>query len=369
MSVLDDTNCPARIQFRALGPQVAAAAQLYVRDAGGNCIPRGSAGSATYRLGAEVPPSTFLAAVEVDGETRGGFTEVLLQWEDGARQARGLRPDGQAQYGWPMPAADGAIRLLPSQTDADLLWWFSDSTCTAPAAESLASSCTAAGPTALAYFQDAATCEDRIQAFPVGGRLTQAYQFGGTCQPAIAPGIAFWQVGGELPAASFPTLSSQAVTDRISPQHFSAGTDWSWRGGWSLPQALDHDSGVAVRPLLAADGQERWLPFPTAASGSATQGTWSDWYFIDPACALRVHSVNVPATCTVTSPYIAITSADACGPTAYRIFALGPQVTGTIYRRTGPTGSCSALGSSGRYHQLGAEVPAASFAPVIRELR
>lgn len=363
--LLDGAACPSRCHIWTIGALRPASSPTYYRDSVGACVSLVPSMD-TYYLVAEVPPTQFVAAVQADGETRSGVTEVFRSGEDGSRQALGLRVVGSSQYGWPLPASDGVARLLPTEA-ANLGTWTgflsADAVCSEPAVVS-GGDCSDGGPTTLVRQVLPQTGQWGYAVHAVGARLATLYQgwSSSTCQAIVTPYFTGFRLGAELPPAQFREVTAVPVSGRLVRQASAVGDGWVWKIG----SAIDTTLGLEVHAQLDPEGVERWIPWPVAYQRQP-QRDWEYWYFTDAACLERLVEVWSPDKPPKGAIYFEESSAPPTTVTAIR--TLGPAFTGSASWRRGPAGACGPALNSTRLYLPGPVVPGATFAPVGRERR
>jgi hypothetical protein len=363
----DRTSCPGRSRRWRLGSALPPTTAIY-RRYGSTCTADVQGSMQFYPRVQEADYTTFVKAKQGDGETRSGFTEVRLVADDGAVQVLGFRVNGSGPIVQPKVAADGVWRLLSvDPSDATIPWWpaYSDSTCTIPAAVG-GGSCPTVGPYALTSRASPSGCGMVNEAFAVGARVDALHdRTWSTCEP-VGDRLTGFAVGAEIPASTFPATPPVATSGRLVRPTFALGDGWLWLDG----KVVDTSLGVTLIPGRAADGTERWLP-DWSHLGSLYTG--STQRFSDAACTIPVASPPAGG-CEASTWYVAeSTGGTFCSgrpSSTTRIFSHGARHTGPTWERIWfPAEACSPSASTANVYEVGPEIPAATFAPVVVERR
>jgi hypothetical protein len=273
--------------------------------------------SAVFRVGEELPPTTFVKAERVVAPTSAASASVqlvLLAGEDGARD----------RWGWRLasPSADCSVEQL-----ADDRWhcvpplapindgWFAEATCTQP----VASFDPACGSPAHIRQILPGMCAPRARVLDLGATVPAPYSRGAMAScgnSLVVLGIESHALGPPLPDDRFPTMDivGEPTMQRLQRRKQVApdGTSVTW--GW-----FDRQRNEPCSPLLF---QGKRLCVPSSQS-------FADWY-ADAGCKTplwRSSSTSCPDRFVVGNDY------SVC-PQRRILFAVGARHDGPAFRLT-----------------------------------
>lgn len=283
--IVPDDTCTAETRIFELGDQVV---PVYTRDGAGGCVVDPTS-SPTYRLGAEVPPTTFVGATEQpDGN------QLWLAADDGAR-IPWAGWDGTRAVA-PTHMSDGLFRWAPwIVAYAGLFNTFADAQCTQPAADYLTYIGYCPIDAVLAFTDD--ICGGTSATFSaVGDPIAAPYHATDTAcvqSPVPFADVATLAIGAPIPDDDWPVVDETVIGDGAIGVHYAvlAGMAIGQTGvniqfGGHGPPArdyfVDQHTGEPCYPATTTDGVTRCVPYYSGSSG----------YHLDAACTEPVQLVS-----------------------------------------------------------------------------
>jgi hypothetical protein len=283
---------------------------------------------------------TSLVAATPTPVASGAIVPVMLEAEDGARQFFGWRSAGVNADCNVGIAADGKAHCLPTPFAVVGTYW-TDASCTQPAARTQKSTCTGEGE----YVANAANgvCPAATSIFHAGAKQQNAYQrdAANVCSAAALSTSDIYQLGAELPPAMMDaaTIGMSPGNARLRPlTHATAG------GTVVRAQFWDAKMRTVCSPTAGTNGRIYCLPKVTEPARG----------FLEQTCSGTAVFLKRAEDCDIS--YGAMENT-VC-PVGKRIFALGTvPLTGGFY--TTETGTCAAVMPRGGFQALaaGREVP------------
>jgi len=251
-------------------------------------------------------------------------------------------------------AQDGMLRCLPTTPlSFSSGGEFTDATCTKPAAETDATTCTSL-PFATAT--TGGGCPTTTSVYAAGAVVTNVYSgYGGSCSPLSITGPTFFAVGAEIKPSAFTLGTEQTVPggSRILADAVTAGSLAVAAYSSGTPLLYDTARKESCVPATASDGKLRCVPLDITDIDSLAilyPGAFADAACTKPLALSRV-GCKLPKYAY---------SVGGCGRFTATVYAVGKKTTtayvdyGTCMSVPIPTGQ---LG-----YEVGAEVPASGFA-------
>lgn len=251
--------CHVGPRYLAVGADVAVT-DLY-RNSNGACESAGMIGATQVArlLGAAVPESTFVAAVQTLQEPRDERLAANVRYaEDGSRQVISHVDLQRAADCDPRLHAGDGYACVPEDL-AYIQTFYANAACDVPVAyhPGYAHQTCGRAPKLIQFSKPNYT--DTY--FEVGTQLLgTVYRDGGTCQAYVSPGdgeATYFNVGGAVPWSNLPQLSSKNEgKGRILIQVLrGADSELVSREGF-----FDADLGTACNEVMASDSKLRCLP-------------------------------------------------------------------------------------------------------------
>jgi hypothetical protein len=331
-------TCPASRSIWRRGEAVTS--PLYTRNAANACVTVSplTADQKAWAIDALEVGAAVAATATPMGS--GPIVPVMLQAEDGAKQFFGWHSEGEQSDCDVGVAADGTAHCLPTPIATVGTYW-TDASCTQPAARTQKSTCTGEGR----YVSNVANgvCPAAVSIFRAGAKQQNAYQrdFANVCSAAPLSTSDIYPLGAELPPAMMDaaTIGTLPGTQRLRPlTHTTAG------GTVVREQFWDAKMRTVCSPTPGTNGRVYCLPKVTEPPRG----------FLEQTCTGTAVFLKRAEDCDVS--YGAMENT-VC-PVGKRIFTLGTQpLTAAFY--TSETGTCAAVMPRGGFQALaaGREVP------------
>jgi hypothetical protein len=331
-------TCPASRSVWRRGDAVVGS--LYARNAANACVVAAPLREDQKAWAINPVEVVSLVAATPNRMGSGPIVPVMLDAEDGAKQFFGWRSEGQQADCNVGIAADGKAHCLPTPIATVGTFW-TDASCTQPAARTQKSTCTGEGQ----YVSNAANgvCPAAISIFRAGAKQQNAYQRDATntCSAAALSTSDIYPLGQEVPPAMMDaaTIGTLPGTQRLRPlTHTTAG------GTVVREQFWDAKMRTVCSPTAGTNGRIYCLPKVTEPARG----------FLEQTCSGTSVYLKRAEDCDVS--YGAMENT-VC-PVGKRIFALGTQpLTAGFY--TTETGGCEAVMARGGFQALaaGREIP------------
>lgn len=343
------TGCGARFAVHEIG---AAHAGAVYEDQGGTCVAVTADPAKTYYLvGAERPAADFVKLTSGTEAIAGGVGVSVVDGEDGSHFPQGMLIDVARKSGCTrLVAADAKDRCVPlgSATVAS----FTDSACTKPAAL-VTETCDPLLAPSTAQGADPSN-DGRVHVYELGAKRATNETYNGEPGSCIGPAVVgqdVYDVGAEIPAASFPELvETKGGGTRIEAKLLTAG-------GVVLPRSYgttDTQLGGACAVMRAGDGKLRCLP--------ETQVR----VFSDDQC-----TVPIVVTSTAAAP-AHVLAPDASCPRRFPVLSVGAEITpapATMYTNFGGPCVSSAIQPTQHVFAAGPEVAPSTFVEMLEVVR
>lgn len=350
----DVTTCPPRTRFFSLGAELASdggVVSLYRRAApGGPCTAQSSHEGRWFRLGPELPPSSFIKATVASVPLSTNLEGRFLEAEDGARSFRGLT-DATAKLECDAAVGkDGVIRCLPRQAAYVSSGQFADSSCTQPVAAATHAACPAPS---FATNLDFGTCPPVTIVFGVGAAVSSVWSpNGASCAPqSVGAGEAVYRLQSESPPSSFiplPERDGGVSYGRLRARTLELpGGAMHRYGSWR-----DTQLGLDCYFDVAGDGARRCVP-----SFSLTFSV----FFSDPACTQPLALGSSSTACPPS--HVGSWDQNFCPPRTH-VFPITGKFTGTVHRLQGTSCVQHTPGAGQVFYSAGPEVDPTSLVPV-----
>jgi hypothetical protein len=331
-------TCPASRSVWRRGEAIAGA--LYVRDAANACVVATPPRADQKAWAIDPVEIVSLVAATATAMGTGPIVPVMLEAEDGARQFFGWRSDAAQADCNVGVAADGKARCLPTPIAVVGTYW-TDASCTQPAARTQKSTCTGEGQ----YVANVANgvCPSGTSIFRAGAKQQNAYQRDATntCSAAALSTSDIYPLGAEfLPEMMDPaTIGMLPGNQRLRPLTHSTAA-----GTVVREQFWDAKMRTVCSPTAGTNGRIYCLPKVTEPARG----------FLEQTCSGTSVFVKRVEDCDVSYGGMENT---VC-PVGKRIFALGSQpLTAGFY--TTETGGCDAVMPRGGFQAFaaGREIP------------
>lgn len=244
--------------------------RAFLRDDDGSCVL--AASDSVQPLGAVVPLSTFVRAVEQVEPRDGRIAARVLVGDDGSRRVVGGHDRQRNEASRVGMLSDGERRWVPARTafvgGGELL--FTDAACGVPAAAKIAR--TATCPLSAAVVLDGSCGAGRY--FELGEPLVSVFARDATnaCVAGPAGEVLAFGLGASIPASAYAAVSVVDVgTSRVRRR--GVGAEGDRPVAWA--EVIDVATGEPCEVTATADGTLRCLP--SASAGVS--------FFADPACS------------------------------------------------------------------------------------
>jgi hypothetical protein len=331
-------TCPASRSVWRRGEAIVGS--LYVRDAANACVVATPPRADQKAWAIDPVEAASLVAATATAVDSGPIVPVMLEAEDGARQFFGWRSEATKADCNVGIAADGKARCLPTPIAIVGTFW-TDATCTQPAARTQKSTCTGEGE----YVANAANavCPSATSIFHAGAKQQNAYQRDATntCSAAALSTSDIYPLGAELLPGMMDaaTIGMLPGNQRLRPMTHSTAA-----GTVVREQFWDAKMRTICSPTAGTNGRTYCLPKVTEPARG----------FLEQTCSGTAVFLKRVEDCDVS--YGAMENT-VC-PVGKRIFALGAQpLTAGFY--TTETGGCAAVMPRGGFQALaaGREIP------------
>jgi hypothetical protein len=331
-------TCPASRSVWRRGDAVSGS--LYVRSTADACVAASALRADQKAWAIEPVEVVSLVAATPTAMGTGPIVPVMLEAEDGAKQFFGWRSEGEKADCNVGMAADGKAHCLPTPIAVVGTYW-TDASCTQPAARTQKSTCTGEGQ----YVANAANgvCPAATSIFRAGPKQQNAYQRDATntCSAAALSTSDIYPLGAELPPAMMDaaTIGMLPGSQRLRPLTHTTAS-----GTVVREQFWDAKMRTVCSPTAGTNGRIYCLPKVTEPARG----------FLEQTCSGTAVFVKRAEDCDVS--YGAMENT-VC-PVGKRIFALSSQpLTAGFY--SAETGSCAAVMPRGGFQALaaGREIP------------
>lgn len=316
---------------------------VYEKDQNGACVGRlAYFNRSYYTLGAEIPPTTFVAAEE-KYTTDGRLAVRYADGEDGSRYCDDnvLRDTARGNESCIQQIGeDGQMRCLPYAQFSGTFYRDSGCAGTATVGTDISSDCVATAP--LYMLGPPVACDPRRVLYQRGDALSGPvyYSSGGTCQ-ALGAGETLYEQGPHVAPDQFVALSEERVPvgGRLQRVDLVGDGVRVHKDLWYDPEL---DSDCSFKRTL--NDVLRCVPVARPGAPVPSRGAIINYYYGDPGCTQTVSAVT--ADCSGVMPRYVVDSGND-----YAVYKVGDEVT--VYYNQGS--GCAPV--DGTWHQVGGAMP------------